>query len=276
MRWLFVFCLALSLNSAWATEPEAKIEDVAFKAKCDGSEQRYVMLLPAGFRDNEPHDALIALHGHGSDRWQFVRDPRDECRAARDVAAKHGMIYVSPDYRARTSWMGPKAEADLLQIIDKLRLRFRVSRVFLCGGSMGGTAALTFAALHPKLIAGVAAMNGTANLLEFEGFQQAISESFGGAKAAIPAEYKRRSAEYWPERLTMPLGLSLGGRDKVVPPDSVRRLSGLLKRLGRDVLLIDRAETGHSTNYTDGTAILEFAIEKAAKSSESGTRSSEQ
>jgi pimeloyl-ACP methyl ester carboxylesterase len=276
VRWLFVFCLAFSLNSAWAAEPEANIEDVAFKARCDGSEQRYVLRLPASFRDDVPHDVLIALHGHGSDRWQFVRDPRDECRAARDVAAKHGMIYASPDYRARTSWMGPKAEADVLQIIDELRQRFRVSRVFLCGGSMGGTAALTFAALHPELVAGVAAMNGTANLLEFEGFQQAISESFGGAKAALPAEYKRRSAEYWPERLTMPLGLSLGGEDKVVPPDSVRRLAGVLKRLGRDVLLIDRAETGHSTNYADGTAILEFAIEQAAKSSEGGTRSSKQ
>ena len=30
---------------------------------------------------------LIALHGHGSDRWQYIKDPRDECRVARDVAA---------------------------------------------------------------------------------------------------------------------------------------------------------------------------------------------
>jgi hypothetical protein len=25
------------------------------------------------------------------------------------------MIFVSPDYRAKTSWMGPKAEADMVQ-----------------------------------------------------------------------------------------------------------------------------------------------------------------
>jgi pimeloyl-ACP methyl ester carboxylesterase len=263
VRILFVAIIVLS-TSALASEPEGKVEDVAFQAKCDGSEQQYVVLLPARFRETEPHDLLIALHGHGADRWQFVRDPRDECKAARDVAAKHSMIYVSPDYRARTSWMGPKAEADVVQIISELRERFCVARVFICGGSMGGTSALTFAALHPELVAGAAAMNGTANLLEYENFQDAISESFGGAKTAIPAEYKKRSAEYWPERLTMPLGLAVGGQDQLVPPDSVRRLARILKRLDRDVLLIDRADGGHATNYADSAAILEFVIEKAA------------
>ncbi|HVW36386.1 MAG TPA: alpha/beta fold hydrolase [Pirellulales bacterium] len=264
MRTLFVVFALLS-TSALASEPEGKVEDVAIQAKCDGSEQRYVVVLPAGFRETEPHDLLIALHGHGADRWQFVRDPRDECKAARDVAAKHAMIYVSPDYRARTSWMGPKAEADVVQIIGELRERCRVSRIFVCGGSMGGTAALTFAAIHPELVAGAAAMNGTANLLEYENFQEAISESFGGAKSTIPAEYKKRSAEYWPERLVMPFGLAVGGQDQLVPPDSVRRLARVLKQLDRDVLLIDRPDGGHSTNYADSTAILEFVIEKASQ-----------
>ena len=68
------------------------------------------------------------------------------------------MIYVSPDYRAKTSWMGPKAEADVVQIIRDLKKRHRIGRVFITGGSMGGTAALTFAALHPDLVAGVASL----------------------------------------------------------------------------------------------------------------------
>jgi pimeloyl-ACP methyl ester carboxylesterase len=252
-------------NLALAEEVlEPKIEDVVFTATCDGSEQRYVLVRPTDERSDKPRDVLIALHGHGSDRWQFVRDPRDECRAAREVAARRGMLYVSPDYRARTSWMGPKAEADVMQIIADLRRQHRVGRVFICGGSMGGTAALTFAALHPELIAGVASMNGTANLIEYRNFQDAISESFGGSKTTIPAEYKKRSAEYWPERFTMPVAMTIGGRDEAVPPESVRRLAGVLKQLDRKVLLIDRPEGGHSTNREDATAILEFVIESAA------------
>jgi len=253
-------------TSVAGDEPVIKkpvIEDVVFKASCDGSDQRYVLLLPVGFQAEQAHDVLIALHGHGSDRWQFIRDPRDETRGAREVATQHGMLFVSPDYRAKTSWMGPKAEADLVQIIGELRKKHRVARVFVCGGSMGGSSALTFGALHPELVAGIASMNGTANHLEYAGFQEAISESFGGAKAAIPEEYKKRSAEYWPERLTMPVAMTTGGKDTAVPPQSCQRLAGILQQLGRDVLIIHRENGGHATGIEDTKALLEFMIEKA-------------
>ncbi len=224
-----------------------------------------MLLLPAGYEPGQPRDLLIALHGHGSDRWQFVGEQRDECRAPRDVAAAHGMIFVSPDYRAKTSWMGPKAEADLVQIIGELKKKFRVSRVFLCGGSMGGMACLTFTALHPKLVDGVASMNGTANMVEYAGFQDAIAASFGGSKAAIPGEYKKRSAEFRPRRFTMPVGITASGKDDIVPPQSVMRLAGALKARGRDVLLIYREEMGHTTDYDDAKAIIEFIIQKSEK-----------
>lgn len=60
--------------------------DVSFLAELDGTEQRYVILLPTGFDPDVPHDVMIALHGHGSDRWQFVNDKRPECQGARDTA----------------------------------------------------------------------------------------------------------------------------------------------------------------------------------------------
>ena len=114
-----LFCAA-AMGALWAAAL-GPAQDVAFTARWDGTEQRYVLMLPEGFAAGQTHDLLVALHGHGSDRWQFVRSPRDECRAARDVAAEHAMIYVSPDYRAKTSWMGPGAEADLVQIITELK-----------------------------------------------------------------------------------------------------------------------------------------------------------
>ena len=159
-----------------------------------------------------------------------------------DAAAARGMIFVSPDYRAKTSWMGPKAEADLLQILDKLKAEYRIGKTVLCGGSMGGSSALTFAARHPRLVDGVVAMNGTANHLEYGNFQEAIAESYGGPKTKIPAEYKKRSAEYWPERFTMPVGITTGGRDQSVPPSSVLRLAEVLKKIGRKVLVIHRED----------------------------------
>jgi pimeloyl-ACP methyl ester carboxylesterase len=251
-----------------------RTEDVKFIARCDGSEQAYVVVYPDGFEEDRPHDVLVALHGHGSDRWQYVNDPRDECRTARETASARRMLFVSPDYRARTSWMGPKAEEDLLQIIDEMKSRHRIGKLILCGGSMGGSSALTFAALHPDRVQGVVSMNGTANHLEYENFQDAIRESFGGAKEAIPLEYKKRSAEYWPERLTMPVAITAGGRDEAVPPGSVVRLAAVLKRLGRDVLLIYRESEGHRTGYEDGKRSFEFVIEKALGAPESGEKGS--
>jgi pimeloyl-ACP methyl ester carboxylesterase len=120
---------------------------------------------------------------------------------------------------------------------------------------------LTFGVLHPELVDGVASMNGTANLLEYENFQDAIKESFGGSKAEKPLEYKNRSAEYWPEKLTMPVGITASGKDTAVPPESVVRLARILKTIGRRVLLIYREDAEHATSYEDAVAILEFVIQ---------------
>ncbi len=241
----------------------AEPEDVEFKAVADGTKQRYVELPPPGFDAAKTYDIVLAFHGHGSDRWQFIKDPRDECRGVRDAAARSGLIVVSPDYRAKTSWMGPLAEADVVQIIADLKQRHKVGRVFVAGGSMGGTAALTFTALHPDLIAGVCCLNGTANLIEYEGFQDAVRASFGGSKTEVPEEYKKRSAELWPARFTMPVAITTGGKDDVVPPQSVLRLAGELKKTGRKVLSIHREAGGHSTNYEDTCAAMEFVLHEA-------------
>jgi pimeloyl-ACP methyl ester carboxylesterase len=237
-------------------------EEVVFTSKRNGSSQRYVVVKPEGLRVSEPVSVMIALHGHGSDRWQFVRAARDECRAARDAAAKRRLIFVSPDYRAATSWMGPAAEADVVQILGDLRRAFRVDKVVICGGSMGGTAALTFASLHPELVDGVVSMNGTANLVEYTGFQDAIAASFGGSKQTRPDEYRERSAELHADRLTMPVGLTAGGRDTIVPPESVLRLARRLQEMHREVRLIHRPDGGHSTTYADAAEAFEFVLSR--------------
>lgn len=248
-----------SFSIAGAAEPR----DIEFTAKIDGTIQKYVTIEPKGYERGKPVNVLIALHGHGSDRWQFVRDGRGECDAARKAADKHGMLFVSPDYRAKTSWMGPKAEADLVQIVEEMKTKFHAKKVIVCGGSMGGTAALTFAALHPDLVDGVVAFNGTANLVEYEMFQDAIAESFGGKKQEIPAEYRKRSAELHFETLTMPIATTSGGKDDVVPPQSVLRLMAKLYETNPDVLSIHRPEGGHSTDVVDSAAALEFVITRS-------------
>ncbi|MFO0977957.1 MAG: alpha/beta fold hydrolase [Planctomycetaceae bacterium] len=240
-------------------------KDVEFTAKHDQSSQRYVLMLPKKFDDQTPHDLLIALHGHGSDRWQFVRQARPECSELRRIAAEKQMLFVSPDYRATTSWMGPAAEADLLQILESLQSQYRIRHVIVSGGSMGGTSALAFAALHPDKVHGVVALNGTANLVEYEMFQDAIRASYGGTKEEKPEVYRSRSAEFFSERFTMPIAATTGGRDTLVPPDSVLRLMAELKKQGRPALSIHRPDGGHDTNAEDTSAALTFVLKSLSE-----------
>lgn len=239
--------------------------DIVFRSGVDGSAQRYVEMLPLPFDEQKEHHLLIVLHGHGSNRWQYVKHERGECAGARDVALRHSMIFVSPDYRAPDSWMGPMAEADVVQIIKELRSRHKVGKIVLGGGSMGGTGVLIFAALHPDLVDGVVSQNGTANMLEYRNFQDSIIRSYGGAKERIPEEYRRRSAELFPGKFTMPVAFTTGGRDTSVPPASVLRLAKALKGVNSDVLHIHHEKGGHATNYGDTVKAYEFVIQRTLK-----------
>ena len=88
---LVVSVILLSWCTSSRAEEPVAIE-VAFTADADGTLQQYVVLLPPAFDPEAAHDVLIALHGHGSDRWQFVNEcarrvPRGKgcCGATRDA-----------------------------------------------------------------------------------------------------------------------------------------------------------------------------------------------
>jgi dipeptidyl aminopeptidase/acylaminoacyl peptidase len=257
---LLGWCAALSAPT---------VTDTAFQAQYDNSAQSYVIMLPDGFRLANPYDVVIILHGHGSGRWQCINADTTgmwtEFRATETVALQRGMIYVSPDYRCCTSWMGPAAEADVVQLIGILKSKYRVSRVFIAGASMGGASALEFTLLHPELVQGMASMNGTANFVEYANFQDAIAASFGGTKAQLPQVYRDRSAEFFPGRFTMPVAFTADSADGTVPPQSVWRLVDSLKALGKqDVLLLAR-RLGHVTSFSDAKRVLEYVIDQAAQ-----------
>ena len=119
---------------------------------------------------------------------------------------------------------------------------------------MGGTSALIFATLHPELIAGVCALNPTANLVEYAGFKDAIDTSYGSAE-----ERQKRSPELHADRLAIPVALTTGGQDTSVPPDSTLRLAKKLKR----VLSLHRDTGGHSTSYEDTVKAMEWVLGEA-------------
>ena len=250
------------------TSQLAAAQELTFTSKLDGAVEKYIQRLPPDFDASRPHDVLIALHGHGADRQQYATDNRDECRGTRDVAANHGLIFIAPDYRGN-SWMGPAAEADMVQLIAELKQKHKVRRIFITGGSMGGTAALIFTARHPQLIAGVASLNAIASLMEYQndfaGITAAIQQAYGGTVQQVPDEYRRRSPLLTPEQFTMPVAIVVSGNDTIVPPETTVRLARAIQQVNRWVLLINRPAAGHATNYADTVAALEFVITAARR-----------
>lgn len=111
-------------------------------------------------------------------------------------------------------------------------------------------------------------MNGTANLMDYANFQDTIRESFGGTKKEIPSEYKKRSAEFWPQYFMMPVAITTGGKDTIVPPQSVLRLASAIKQFQPNVLVISRDQAGHSTTYQDAKTALEFVVNKMCEKME--------
>jgi lysophospholipase L1-like esterase/predicted esterase len=161
--------------------------------------------------------------------------------------------------------MGPAATADVQQILRNLRKQYRIDKVVISGGSMGGTSAAAFTAMHPELVDGVVSLNGTSNLLEYDQFQDAIAASYGGTKNDKPDVYRERSAEFFPDRFTMPTAFTTGGQDKLVPPDSTLRLAKSLEERRLPVKSIHRPEGGHDTNYDDSRAAFDFVMERVIR-----------
>ena len=83
---------------------------------------------------------FVILHGHGSGGDQLLKraDIRDGWTM---FLVRHGFSVISPNMGGN-SWMSPAAAADLAAILRREKEVLRWDRLFVAGGSMGGTAAL--------------------------------------------------------------------------------------------------------------------------------------
>jgi predicted esterase len=67
----------------------------------------------------------------------------------------------------------------------------------------------------------------------------------------------------------MPVAITAGGQDTVVPAASVFRLAEAIKKLRPgNLLLVHREEGGHSTNYEDSKAAFDFVLGKVIRTSD--------
>ncbi|MHB9132983.1 MAG: alpha/beta hydrolase family protein [Armatimonadota bacterium] len=215
----------------------------SFTAQVDGSRQTYLLLMPPQIETAET--LVVCFHGHGSHQEQFLTPVIYDDRLGELVrfSQARNLLYAALEYRGN-SWMGPLAEADTRQVIAELREEFQPKRVVLVGGSMGGTSVLIYAALHPEGIDGVVSLCPATDTEAFyhealtgplPELSHAIQASYGGTPEEVPEEYHRRSSRRHADRLTMPLMISHGDADALIPVSHSRALVKRLTDIGAPV-----------------------------------------
>lgn len=225
-------------------------ERLTFNCAADGSRWPYLVQVPKG----DPQAIVLNLHGHYANECQMMTegDYDDAFGNLRRECLRRDWVSVTAWYGGN-SWMGPLAEAGMIDLVAVLRERWPEVPLYLQGGSMGGSSALVFAVRQPRLLAGVAAFCPASDI---EGFYHwalgraprnptlrnvtdAIRIHYTVDGHDLEEELQARSAVRHAEALTMPLYISHGAKDALVP---VRWTRQLVERLG---------ELGHPAVYDE-------------------------
>lgn len=203
-------------------------ERVEFMSEYDGMRDWYLVV--SGKPDQL---CCVNIHGHGSAGDQLW--VRMDIRPILEEVVGEGMTLISPNLRGN-AWMSPAAAADMVQIIKMERQKRTWTKTIFACGSMGGTSALAFAALHPDIVDGVVALGAATDIERYgiwcrssdaptatAGIRSAIADAIAHAYGA--ADKTAHSASKNADKLTMPIILIHGEADTVIPVEEARDLA---------------------------------------------------
>jgi pimeloyl-ACP methyl ester carboxylesterase len=257
--------------SPWPAPPAEAGKDVSrldYKSGWDGQPD-WGVLIPGKPRC----DWAVVLHGHGSGGDQLLTRPdiRDQWLPALRSA---GLGILSVNLRGN-AWMSPAAVNDLHGLIGWLKQTHPAGKLFLCGGSMGGTSALIYAVQHPEQWSGVMALCPAADLPSYWHWARereaqipvlgeiatAIEMSYGSTPERSPQLYARHSAWTQRHRLSMPLSLVHGTADLIIPYEPTRQLADALSG-NADVHYEELPDGNHDSPIPAFSRSLEWLLSK--------------
>ncbi len=220
----------VDFNSVTGGDFPVGIKRLAYDSGVDGVRD-WGLLLPGKRRDLW----MVVLHGHGARGDQlYTRKDIRETWLPEFLNTGAGILTLNLRGNA---WMSPAAAVDLHDVLHYLRAEQGLQKAVFCSGSMGGTGNLIYGVLHPEDVAGIVARGAAADLAGYcnwcrtqtrpilKEIADAIYAAYGAAPEQAPDLYRRHSALANAERLTMPVYLSHGGADEIIPVAQSRELA---------------------------------------------------
>jgi len=194
------------------------------------------------FRPGDPQkNTIVYLHGSfsGGDQIFTRKDIRDFW-LKKILSSNHSLLSIN---MRGTSYMSPAAARDFTDLLDYCRKELDCRKIILLGGSGGASSAMAYACLHPEKIDGVIAM-GMCDIfarLDFarkskievlQNLAKVTFEAYGGNFEEKPELYTARSVLANINKLNMPIILSMGAADPLIPVTETRKIAEAMK--GKD------------------------------------------
>ena len=206
---------------------------VTYTSVLDGNED-WALYLPG----DPARNAVAYLHGSFAHADQiFTRADIRDFWLTRIRKGNHPLLSVN---MRGTSYMSPAATEDLTGLLAYARAELGCRRIVLLGGSGGASSAVAYAVVHPETIDGVIAM-GMCDLLArldfarkgpilvLQELAKTIFDAYGGAPEENPAPYQERSVLAHADRLTMPVLLTMGEADPLIPVAETRKIAAAME-----------------------------------------------
>ena len=181
---------------------------------------------------------VVFLHGAFSDGTQIYT--REDVRLfwlARVLKGGHPLLSLN---MRGTTYMNPATTADTTEVLAWARRELACREITFLGGSGGAFSALIYAMLHSEDLQGVVALGacdivGWLRFLDqgqepiLQRLAESLREAYGGTPTQQPEVYGERSVLAHPERLMMPVVLTMGECDALIPVAEARTVAMALR-----------------------------------------------
>ncbi len=181
---------------------------------------------------------IVYLHGSFSTADQiFIRQDLRQFWLNKILRENYPLLSIN---MRGTSYMSPAATADLTDLLNDCRKQYGSKSYILLGGSGGASSAMAYACIAPEQVSGVIAMGmcdifarldfaRKSNIPVLKKLAETTFAAYGGTLEEMPELYRARSVLANVKKLNMPIVLTMGEKDKLIPVTETRKVAEALK-----------------------------------------------